>query len=401
MDILLAVAVMAVAVAGWFICATFRTQIRQISAELEQARKQIAAQSAEQAEQAEQAEHRGVAGNREQTSLAGLYETVRQQISQAQAHLARHDDELRQDQARAAQQETATTQLGTALRREARRRERDIARLEQALYGKLTSQLSTGLQKEARQRRQEIQQLQLALRDLDRRAAPTEPAVTPAGVPSEDLAAAPDGLHQQTERELASVASVLSDVDQHLNAIRQYVRAQLDREVAMTRGNKGHRVLVGGICAQQPAMAGTTLPTLYESFLSELPADMLFHDSEHESSERFYLLWSSRNGQSLERRLEMLLRGCPGDGSKTDPGLNELRGLLLALHHAGPGTLQVGPLVVIRTDRELVGTVLPAAEASLLDGRAALPAPEECRVLLRNVGRDQLADLGAWADSHS
>ena len=193
---------------------------------------------------------------------------------------------------------------------------------------------------------------------------------------------------------------MLSDIDQHLNAIRQYVRAQLDREVAMTRGSKGHRVLVGGICAEQHAAAGT-LPLLYESFLSELPVDMLFHDSEHQSRDRFYLLWSSRNGQSPEHRLEMLLRGCARDGGKPDPGLNELRGLLLALHHAGPGTLQVGPLVVIRTDRELVGTVLAAAEASLLDGRAALPAPEECRVLLQNVGRDRLADLGAWADSHS
>ena len=72
---------------------------------------------------------------------------------------------------------------------------------------------------------------------------------------------------------------MLSDIDQHLNAIRQYVRTQLDREVAMTRGNKGHRVLVGGICAEQPAAAGD-LPLLYESFLSELPVDMLFHDSE-------------------------------------------------------------------------------------------------------------------------
>jgi len=269
-----------------------------------------------------------------------------------------------------------------------------------SFHGKMTSQLSTGLQKEARQRRQEIQQLQQALRDLDRRARVTGAAAAHTGIPGEDSAAGPDGLRQQAERQLASVAGVLSDIDQHLNAIRQYVRAQLDREVAMTRGNKGHRVLVGGICAEQPAAAGD-LPLLYESFLSELPVDMLFHDSEHQSSDRFYLLWSSRNGQSPEHRLEMLLRGCARDGGKLDPGLNELRGLLLALHHAGPGALQVGPLVVIRTDRELVGTVLAATEAGLLDGRATLPAPEECRVLLQNVGRDRLADLGAWADSHS
>jgi hypothetical protein len=392
MDILLAIAVMVVAVASWFIAAALRTQIRQNATELEQARKQI--------EQVGQTEQRLAERERDQAGLADFYQMVQQQISDAREHLARHDDEMRQDQERAAGQEMTTARLDAALRREARQREKDIARLEQAFHGKLTSQLGTGLQQEARQRRQEIQQLQQALRDLGRRAGQAGPAVTQAGVPGEDSAAGTDGLRGQTEQQLASVAGVLSDIDQHLSAIRQYVRAQLDREVAMTRGNKGHRVLVGGICAEQPAAAGP-LPLLYESFLSELPVDMLFHDCEHESSDRFYLLWSSQNGQSPEHRLEMLLRGCARDGGKLDPGLNELRGLLLALHQAGPGTLQVGPLVVIRTRRELMGTVLAATEASLLDGRATLPAPEECRVLLQNVGRDRMADLGAWADSHS
>jgi hypothetical protein len=392
MDILLAIAVMVVAVASWFIAAALRTQIRQNAAELEQARTQI--------EQVGQTEQRLAERERDQAGLADFYQMVQQQIGAAREHLARHDDEMRQDREHAAEQEMTAARLEAAVRREARQRDRDIARLEQAFHGKLTSQLSTGLQQEARQRRQEIQQLQQALRDLGRRAGQAGTAITQAGARGEDSAAGPDGPRRQAEQQLASVAGVLSDIDQHLSAIRQYVRAQLDREVAMTRGNKGHRVLVGGICAEQPATAGT-LPLLYESFLSELPADMLFHDSEHQSSDRFYLLWSSRNGQSAEHRLEMLLRGCARDGGKPDPGLDELRGLLLALHHAGPGTLQVGPLVVIRTDRELVGTVLAAPEASLLDGRPTLPAPEECRVLLQKVGRERLADLGAWADSHS
>lgn len=396
MDILLAIAVMVVAVASWFIAAAMRSQIRQNATDLEQARKQIAAQVG----QVEQTGQRLAERERDHAAQADFYQMVQQQISDAREHLARHDDEMRQDQERAAEQEMVTARLDAALRREARQRERDVARLEQALHGKMTSQLSTGLQKEARQRRQEIQQLQQALRDLDRRVGQAGPAVTHAGIPGGESAVGPGDLRQQAEQQLASVAGVLSDIDQHLNAIRQYVRAQLDREVAMTRGNKGHRVLVGGICAEQAAAAGD-LPLLYESFLSELPVDMLFHDSERQSSDRFYLLWSSQNGQSPEHRLEMLLRGCARDGGKPDPGLNELRGLLLALHHAGPGTLQVGPLVIIRTNRELVGTVLAATEASLLDGRTTLPAPEECRVLLRNVGRDRLADLGAWADSHS
>ena len=392
MEILLAVAVMVVAVASWFIAASLRSQIRQNAAELEQARKQIVAQCAEQAEE------RLRARDHDQAGQPGFYEVMQQQISEAQAHLARHDDEMRHDQVRAAEQETATTQLGAALRQEARQREKDIARLEQGLHGKLASQLSAGLEQEARQRRQEIQQLQQALRDLGEPAGLAGAPVPRAGIAGQDLAAAPDGLRQQAERQLAGATSVLSGIDQQLSAIRRYVRAQLDREVAMTRGNKGHRVVVGGISAERPAAPGT-LPGLYESFLTGLPADMLFHDPAHESSDRFYLLWNSRNGQSLEGRLETLLRGCPRDIRMPAPGLDELRGLLLALHRAGPGTLQVGPLVVVRTDRELVGTVLTATEASLLDGRSTLPPAGECRSLLGNVGPDRLADLGAWADS--
>src|SRR5436190_16874285 len=121
MGILLAVAVMVVAVASWFIAASLRSQIRQNAADLDQARKQIAAECAEQVRRAEE---RLKARDHDQPGPAGFYEMVQQQISEVQEHLARHDDEMRHDQVRAAEQETATTQLGAALRREARQREK-------------------------------------------------------------------------------------------------------------------------------------------------------------------------------------------------------------------------------------------------------------------------------------
>ena len=143
MDILLAIAVMVVAVASWFIAAALRTQIRQNATELQQARKQIAAQ----VEQVGQTGHRLAERERDQAGQSDFYQMVQQQISDTREHLARHDDEMRQDQERAAEQEMATARLDAALRREARQRERDIARLEQAFHSKMTSQLSTGLQK--------------------------------------------------------------------------------------------------------------------------------------------------------------------------------------------------------------------------------------------------------------
>ena len=186
----------------------------------------------------------------------------------------------------------------------------------------------------------------------------------------------------QITAQCAELKQTAGDLDRHLRDIRQYVRTRLDHEVARTRGNTTHRVLVGGIHPEQQA-AADTLPALYESFLRELPLEILYRDSAQQFSVRFYLLWSTLNGQSLEQRLEMLLRACPNDNGAPVQGLNELRGLLRALHKAGPGTLQVGPLVIIRTRDDLIGTVLAA--------------PQERAARLKDLAGDGLADLGSWA----
>src|SRR5262249_53645762 len=113
MDILLAIAVMVVAVASWFIAAALRAQIRQNATELDQARKQLA----EQVEQVEQTGQRLAERERDQAGLADFYQMVQQQISDAREHLARHDDEMSQDQERAAEREMTTARLDAALRR--------------------------------------------------------------------------------------------------------------------------------------------------------------------------------------------------------------------------------------------------------------------------------------------
>jgi transcriptional regulator NrdR family protein len=354
MVLLLSVAVMAVAVASWIIATTFRIRIRENMTDVAQAR-QLIQQCAERLRQAEK--RLRTQSDHDQSRWADEFETVRQQIGEAHVQLARHDAQIRQHEDRLDDQGAEAGQAGPA--------------------------------------QQEVAALQQAVRDLDRRARQAEEAVARSQGLGEQATAGLADLRHQADLRLAGMARDVTRISRYLDGVRQYVRAQLDHDVVATRGQPGHRVLAGGICTEAPA-AADILPLLYDSFVQQLPLDTLFHDTG-----RHYLLWRSLNGQPIEQRLAELLRACPDPAHPPIPGLTELRTLLLALHHAGPATLQVGPLVVFRTTDQFGGLVMASSEADVIDGQGALPAPEECRSLLKTLGDDRLADLGAWADHQS
>jgi hypothetical protein len=371
MVLLLAVAVMSVAVASWIIATTFRIRIRENTADLAMARRQIM-QCAERLKQAEK--RLRTQSDHDQSRWADEFETVRQQIGEAHVHLARHDAQIRQHQDRLDDQGAQTELVGSA--------------------------------------RKEIEALQEAVRDLETRARQAEKAVARSAGLGEQATAGLTDLRQQSDLRLAGVARDVSRLSRHLDGVREYIRAQLDHDVTATRDQPGHRVLAGGIYTEAPT-ATDVLPLLFDSLTQQLPLETLFHDSG-----RSYLFWRAGSGQTPEQQLGQLLQACLADapdahdapeapGSPGDDGddgedapvrgLAELRGLLLALHHGGPGTLQVGPLVVFRTSDQFAGLVLATTEAGLFDGQPALPAPEECRSLLKTLGDDRLTDLGALA----
>jgi hypothetical protein len=350
MVLLLAVAVMAVAVASWIIATTFRIRIRETMTDVAQARK-LVQQCAERLRQAER--RLRTQSDHDQTRWADEFETVRQQIGEAHVQLARHDAQIRQHEERLDDEGADASGTGPA--------------------------------------QEEMAALQQAIRDLDRRAKQAEETAARSQGLGEQATAGLAELRHQADLRLAAMARDVTRVSRYLDGVRQYVRAQLDHDVVATRGQPGHRVLAGGICTEAPA-AADILPLLYDSFLQQLPLDTLFHDSG-----RHYLLWRSLNGQPIEQRLAELLRACPDPAHPPIPGLTELRSLLLGLHHSGPATLQVGPLVVFRTTDQLAGLVLTSSEADVIDGQAALPLPEECRSLLKTLGPDRLSDLGTWA----
>jgi hypothetical protein len=213
---------------------------------------------------------------------------------------------------------------------------------------------------------------------------------------SEETTSGLTDLRNKAELQFSGVARDIAHLDRHVRDLGQFVRARLDHEVEMTRGDRAHRVLVGGIHTERPTASGS-LPSLFDSFLAELPVEMLFHDSADQFGIRCYLAWTSPNGQALEERLATLLRSCPDDSGEPETGLGELRALLVALYSAGPGTLQVGPLAVIRWRDGFAGAVLDPAQAGQLEDRVLSAPPGESAAKLTELAGDGLVDLSDWA----
>lgn len=200
-------------------------------------------------------------------------------------------------------------------------------------------------------------------------------------------------LRNKAELQLSGVARDIAHLDRHVRDLGQFVRARLDHEVETTRGDR-ERVLVGGIHTERPTASGS-LPSLFDSFLQELPVEMLFHDSADQFGIRCYLAWTSPNGQALEQRLDTLLRGCPDESGEPVPGLGELRALLVALHGAGPGTLQLGPLVAVRWRDGFAGAVLDPEQEGELEDEVLTAAPGDTAAKLKEL--PALVDLAGWA----
>jgi hypothetical protein len=240
--------------------------------------------------------------------------------------------------------------------------------------------------------RENTAQLELATQ----RVQEAERQLRAHGAVSEGASTGLADLKQKSELQLTGVTRDLAHLDRHVRDLGQFVRMRLDHEVTSTRASSDHRVLVGGIHTDRPTAAGS-LPALFESFLKEVPVETLFHDTADQYGIRCYLAWTSPNGQSLEQRLDTLLRGCPQDDGPAVPGLGELRALLVALYSAGPGTLQVGPLITVRARDVFIGAVLDPGQAGQLDPRGLPAVPAEAAAQLKELAGDRIVDLSEWA----
>lgn len=238
------------------------------------------------------------------------------------------------------------------------------------------------------------------LERLSRRVADAERQLGEHATVSEGASSGLTEFRQQVERQLAEAGRDLTGVNQQLKDIGGFVRARLGQDVASTRTAWAHRVLIAALHTERPTAAGS-LPTLFTSFLRELPAPVLFVDTADAFGIRSYRIWDSPDGELLEDRLSTLLRACP-DGTPQDGtpepvrGVAELRALLTALYRTGPGTLQVGPLLAVRTRDGFTGAVLDVPQLDRLD-RLGVPATAtDSAARLRDLA-GSVTDLGSWA----
>jgi hypothetical protein len=401
MTILLALAVAAVAVASSFMAVRFRGNVRQNGTLLEQAKEQIAAQCTEQVQQAEA--RLSVQNDQERRVWSDALNAVRQD---AQGRVTRLGEQTRQNRDRLADDSKLTGQLRSDLQAEAQERqvtihqlradlqsetqERQLAlqQLRDSLRSEMISQVSDGAQRVTERVEQQLAQ---AAREINARATQAQTALATMQGELADH-------RQRADRQLADVASDIAYIDQRLGDVRRHVRRRLDYEVLA--GGAARRVLAGGICTGQAA-AADILPLLYEDFCQAVPLEIVFREPRSRTDERFYLFWKSLHGAPAERQLETLLSACPDGTAESQPGLNELRSLLLALHRAGPATLQVGPMIVSRTHDGLVGGILTAAEANRSPSQRPAATTAEQAELLAHLETDQLTDLASWADSYA
>jgi len=244
--------------------------------------------------------------------------------------------------------------------------------------------------------RAKIREHTAALDQASRRVADAERQLREHATVGESASRGLAEFRQQMERQLAEVGRDLARANQQLKDVGGFVRARLSQDMASTRTAYAHRVLIAALHTERPTAAGR-LPALFTSFLQQLPAPELFVDAADAFGIRSYRIWDSPDGELLEDRLSTLLRACPDDAPEPVSGVAELRALLTALYRTGPGTLQIGPLLAVRTRDSFTGAVLDVPQLSRLD-RLGVPATAtDSAAQLRDLAAGSVTDLGSWA----
>lgn len=202
-------------------------------------------------------------------------------------------------------------------------------------------------------------------------------------------------------QQMADTISQIRTVLHHQSVIESYLRASLDYEVMKTSHDHQCRIVTASVRLGGPG-ADLLWPLLL-SFCETAMRKAVPPESPPVADSRSYLLWQSSDGRQLEEVLRAKLTACQNSPESPDPGqrdgLEELRSLVMALHIGGPGTVQVGPLIINRTPRALLGCVVTATEAMQFCHAATPMSPDTCEEALGKLAQGRVIELTSWADS--
>jgi len=174
---------------------------------------------------------------------------------------------------------------------------------------------------------------------------------------------------------------------------QDYLFSRLDYETGVPTAGDVGQIVAAGLHLGGPG--ADILWPLFRSFAAQLPLELLFARSWHGTGRRAYLRWASPGGQQLSEILSSHLLACASTG-KITPTPGGLPDLLLALHVSGPGTIQLGPMIINRTGEALRGYVMTAAETPRGNPFAWLSS-EQCEAVLEQAGQDRITALTSWA----
>jgi hypothetical protein len=195
-----------------------------------------------------------------------------------------------------------------------------------------------------------------------------------------------DGHARDHERLARQVESLQRGQEEML----EFVRSVLDDEALSGGSGPAHRRRVVSVSVRA-GEADVVMRGLVGSFCDGIGMEVILQAEGGAGGRGPYLVWRPPDGRPLENVLAALLTAVPGDcrGERAPdlPGLDELRRLLLALHERGPGTIRIGPLMLCRTPKSLLGRVMSPRE---LAGRSPWDGHVPASAL----------DLASWADGY-
>jgi hypothetical protein len=183
------------------------------------------------------------------------------------------------------------------------------------------------------------------------------------------------------------------------SVIEKYLQTSLDYEVVRTTHDDKRRLVTASLRLTSPG-ADLLWPLLLSFCETVMLKPVVGPEWPRLADSRSYLLWHSSGGPQLEEVLYAKLVACASGPASPDPGLEELRGLVLSLHGAGPGTVQLGPMIINRTPGALLGCVTTAATVPERgNGDTLSPTdPDAWEAALRGLAPGRVIDLTSWAD---
>ncbi|MBO2463411.1 hypothetical protein [Actinomadura violacea] len=193
-----------------------------------------------------------------------------------------------------------------------------------------------------------------------------------------------DRMVPEVNERLNSYKAALERLTADVAALRGHLVARLDQAVAASLGAEPGDLVAGSLTAA-PDAARAALSAPFERFLERYGLWCELADGD-----RRYL--SGRSPRGLERDfIELLAALRPGRGAATA----EAAALLTALRGAAKATVQVGPLLIVRTSGELLCGVLPLAELRLPETAGLLDDPSRASARLRRLPAARLLDASA------